>query len=255
MQYLICCVPVSPMRAAPSHHSEMVSQQLFGEESILIETQGIWNKIQLKYDGYQGWVTQEHILSLTREDFISSNQAMSIDLISTIIYDGVEMKIPMGSSLKCFRNGKAVWNKKEITYDGEMWKPDSITIDESLIRKIAFPFLNTSYLWGGKSIFGIDCSGFSQTVYKFLHIPISRDASQQATQGEAVNSLADGRCGDLAFFNNEEGRITHVGILLNNHEIIHSSGKVKIDTIDTEGIISADTLQRTHRLKIIKRFF
>ena len=255
MQFLICRVPVSPMRAAPSHQSEMVSQQLFGEESTLLDTQGSWFKIQLKYDGYEAWVTQEHFLPISEEAFLATNNVLTLDWISTVDYDGVIMNIPKGSFLKSFVDGKAVWDKKPISFSGEIWKPSTAVKNADTIQQIAFPFLNTSYLWGGKSVFGIDCSGFSQSVFKFLNVPIARDASQQAAQGVIVDSLQEAKCGDLAFFDNEEGRITHVGILLNNHQIIHSSTRVKIDKIDTEGIISLDTLKRTHHLKSIKRYF
>ncbi|MEI9958410.1 MAG: NlpC/P60 family protein [Ferruginibacter sp.] len=110
-------------------------------------------------------------------------------------------------------------------------------------------------MWGGRSTFGIDCSGFAQTVYKFLNIPLLRDAKLQVTEGEVVGFLQEVNCGDLAFFDDEEGEIVHVGILLNEKEIIHSAGKVRIDKIDSQGILNVDTGLRTHQLRIIKRYF
>jgi gamma-D-glutamyl-L-lysine dipeptidyl-peptidase len=92
-------------------------------------------------------------------------------------------------------------------------------------------------------------------VYKFLNIALLRDAGQQATQGEVVNFLQEARCGDLAFFDDEEGKIIHVGILLNNYQIIHASSRVRVDKIDNEGIINSDTGERAQRLRIIKRYF
>jgi cell wall-associated NlpC family hydrolase len=124
---------------------------------------------------------------------------------------------------------------------------------ESLKEK-ALQYLDTPYLWGGKTACGIDCSGFSQQVYKSFGIRLPRDSYQQAEMGEVVGFLVEATCGDLAFFDNDEGRITHVGIMLNNHEIIHSSGKVRIDKIDHQGIINAETGVRTHKLRIIKRY-
>jgi cell wall-associated NlpC family hydrolase len=140
-----------------------------------------------------------------------------------------------------------------VHYKGKAYDPSTAAIDARSVRQLTYKFLNIPYLWGGKTMFGLDCSGFTQTVFKFLNVPLLRDAYQQATQGEAVGFLEETKTGDLAFFDNEEGRITHVGILLNASEIIHASGKVRIDKIDHEGILQSETFQRTHHLRVIKR--
>lgn len=256
MEYMVCCVSVSPLKANPSHKAEMVSQQLFGEKSYLIERgEDHWIKIKLKYDGYEGWVQQSHLVSIDEEQYTKTDKELTADWVDEIDYNGHLMKVPMGSSLSAFQNGTAFWRKNAVQFKGKIWNPEEIKINPKLIKQIAFKFLNTSYLWGGKSVFGIDCSGFSQMVYKFLNKSLPRDASQQAEEGEVVNFLQEAHCGDLAFFDNEEGRIIHVGILLSDHEIIHSAGKVRLDKIDTEGILNLETKKRTHKLRIIKRYF
>ncbi|MDQ6814562.1 MAG: C40 family peptidase, partial [Bacteroidota bacterium] len=143
--------------------------------------------------------------------------------------------------------------KYKVEYDGLILKASENSMNTGLLNKIAVTFINTSYLWGGRSVFGIDCSGFSQLVFKCLNIPLLRDASQQATQGDEVGFLQEAKPGDLVFFDNNAGKITHVGILLNADTIIHASGKVRIDTIDNLGIINTDTKKRTHKLRLIKR--
>lgn len=125
---------------------------------------------------------------------------------------------------------------------------------ETNIGSVAKGYLDVPYLWGGKSKCGIDCSGFSQQVFKEFGIQLPRDSHQQAELGEVVGFLLEAQTGDLAFFDNEEGRITHVGIMLSHDEIIHASGKVRIDKIDHQGIINAETGLRTHKLRIIKRY-
>ncbi len=256
MRYAVCCVPVSPLRSEASHRSEMVSQQLFGEKSMVIETApDNWVKIALKYDGYEGWVQQSHLAEIDEEHFLKVDKDLTEDWINEVDYNGHMMYVPMGSSLSAFKNGKAFWRRNTVYFKGKVWNPEEIKITPKLVKQIAFKFLNTSYLWGGKSVFGIDCSGYSQMTYKFLNKHLPRDAWQQAEYGVVVNFLQEAHCGDLAFFDNEEGKITHVGILLNQHEIIHSSGKVRIDKIDTQGIMNLETKQRTHKLRIIKRYF
>jgi gamma-D-glutamyl-L-lysine dipeptidyl-peptidase len=256
MEYMVCCVPVSPMRAEPSHKSEMVSQQLFGEKSFILEkTADNWIRIQLKYDSYQGWVQQSHLAEIDEAHYLNTDKDLTSDWINEVDYNGHIMYVPMGSSLSAFKNGKAFWRRNSVSFKGKVWDPEEVKINPKQIKQIAFKFLNTSYLWGGKSVFGIDCSGYAQAVYKLLNVYLPRDSSQQAEAGIAVNFLQEAQCGDLAFFDNENGKIIHVGILLNDHEIIHSSGKVRIDKIDTQGILNLETKQRTHQLRIIKRYF
>jgi cell wall-associated NlpC family hydrolase len=233
----------------------MVSQLLFGECCIItvVEKNG-WIKIVNKLDAYTGWCSQSHFQEIDDTQYYQEENNLAADRINEIDYNGHLMWVPFGSSLTAMKNGYVSWCKNTVYYKGNVWEPAASKPHAKTIKQLAFIFLNTTYLWGGRSVFGIDCSGFTQSVYNFLNIHLLRDAQQQATQGELVGFLQEGRCGDLAFFDDEEGRIIHVGILLNAHEIIHAAGKVRIDKIDNEGIVDADTGQRTQRLRIIKRY-
>ena len=159
-----------------------------------------------------------------------------------------------GSSSVQFQNGKVQFDKFSIVFNGAIWDAANAAFSDDSIQTIANKFINTPYLWGGRSVFGIDCSGFVQQVYRFFNKSLPRDAYEQATVGEVVGFLQEVQCGDLAFFDNEEGRIIHVGILFNSDTIIHSAGKVRVDKIDTMGIVNTDTGERTHKLRIIKRY-
>jgi hypothetical protein len=253
MSFGICCVPVSPLRAEASHRAEMVSQLLFGEPCEILELgKDNWIKIKCSYDGYEGWCQELQVMKLTEN--IPASAGLVRDWFEKITYNGREMRIPYGSQLPGLVKGIARWGDVSIKFDGQLIEPVTKIFTPEAIMEVALPFLNTSYLWGGKSVFGVDCSGFCQTVFKFFNIALNRDAWQQAEQGEGIGFLQEARCGDLAFFDNAEGRITHVGILLNDAEIMHSSVKVRIDPIDNMGIINADTKERTHRLRLIKRY-
>ena len=126
-------------------------------------------------------------------------------------------------------------------------------LNKSDIVNTGLLYLNTPYLWGGKTPFGIDCSGFTQMVYKLNGFNILRDASQQASQGDALSFIEESSPGDLAFFDNNEGDIIHVGIIMENHRIIHAHGKVRIDLLDHSGIYNVDTQKHSHKLRVIKR--
>jgi len=242
MHYVVCRVPVAPVRAGADHRTEMISQLLFGECCIVTASEkDNWIKIQNKSDGYAGWCSRLQFEDIDAAYYQSDNEMLAAGWINEIIYKGQMMQVPLGSLVK------------DIAAK-DTWIPANAERNADTLRAIAFKFLNTAYLWGGRSVFGIDCSGFTQSVYRFLNIQLRRDAHQQAAAGELVGFLQEARCGDLAFFDNAEGKIIHVGMLLSNHEIIHAAGKVRIDSIDNEGIVHADTGQRTQRLRIIKRF-
>ena len=256
MKYAGCCVPVSALRKEPSHKSEMISQLLFGECCTFLEYGADnWVKIKCKYDDYEGWCQLSHVVEIDEENFMQADNELTEDWVNEVDYNGHHMYVPLGSSLTSLNHGKAFWRKNAVQYSGKVWKPLVVKINPKIIKQVAYKFLNTAYLWGGRSVFGIDCSGFSQLVYKFLNVQLPRDAWQQAEKGDIISSLQDALCGDLAFFENEEGRITHVGIVLSSQEIIHSSGKVRLDKLDKEGIVNLETKQRTHKLKAIKRHF
>jgi cell wall-associated NlpC family hydrolase len=250
----ICCVPVSPLRSEPAHRTEMVSQLLFGECCEILDQSGRdWHRVRVKFDGYEGWCQPAHLVEVNEAEYESAGQALTPEWVTALEYNGHPMMVPMGSQLTAMKNGKAKWRKNEVYYKGKIWDPAAAGTDPKSIRQLTYKFLNTPYLWGGKSVFGIDCSGFTQSVFKFMGVSLLRDAHLQAGQGEAIGFLEETQTGDLAFFDNEEGRITHVGILLNSSEIIHASGKVRIDKIDNMGIVQSETSGRTHHLRLIKR--
>jgi gamma-D-glutamyl-L-lysine dipeptidyl-peptidase len=244
------------MRKAPAHEAEMVSQLVFGEVVCIIEASGTeWLRVECKYDGYQGWCQFSHITPANETDFNPDGSLLAAGWVNEIGHNGQQMFIPYGSSIAPFRDGKPGCDKSNILFNNPAWNPAEVKIGNQVIEQVAFNFLNTAYLWGGKTVFGTDCSGFTQTVFKFLNLKLPRDAHAQAERGKAVDFLQEAQCGDLAFFDNEAGSIIHVGLLLNAQEIIHAAGKVRVDKIDNAGIINSETGLRTHRLRIIKRYF
>lgn len=248
MQYAVCKVPVAPMRFTTDHRAEMMSQLLFGECVLIhrMEEEGWWF-VEGIFDGYKGYCKANQFY-LVAEPLLPNADAAG-GWMNEIVWNDQKIIIPFGCSLSLL---KASWPDQQIKYNGVFFEQPSYTTIAFSVEKIARLFLNTAYLWGGKSIFGIDCSGFVQTVFRMLLFTLPRDANQQVQKGEVVGFLQEAVCGDLAFFD-ENGEITHVGILLNDHTIIHASGNVRIDAIDHEGIVHSETGKRTHRLRIIKR--
>lgn len=252
MTFFICVVPVCPVRAEPAHRSEQTSQLLFGERCELLGRADDFVRIRVLYDNYEGWCQVSQLEGLKENQWVFENKDMAGEWVNKVIINDKPMFVPFGSSLDCLNNQAGFLVKTEMKYEGIFAEP-TLSKDLKSLKAITSLFLNTSYLWGGRSVFGIDCSGFTQVVFKCMGISLLRDASQQATQGHLINCLKDVEPGDLAFFNNEAGRITHVGILFDSNTIIHSSGKVRIDTLNSYGIVNNETGMKTHFLHSIKR--
>ncbi len=253
MPFVVCIVSVSPMRKEASHQSEMVNELLFGEIAELLEESKGFGKLRSLYDDYEGWCQIGQCVSIAFNGSLPSEDIVTADWESQIHLNGFSMHLPLGSSLRLWPDGNGVTGNISINYSVKTWNTAKTMITRDRIKEISLLFLNTPYLWGGKSVFGIDCSGFVQQVYRMFNTKLPRDAYQQVLVGEGVGFLQEAKCGDLAFFDNEEGRINHVGILLNSDTIIHASGKVRIDKIDNSGIVNTDTGERTHKLRIVKR--
>lgn len=243
----ICKVSICPIRAENSDKSEMVSQLLFGETCTLLEKNNNWLKIKCCFDNYEGWIDEKQVEVLEKQ--VIQNH-LTFQLVHSCHQKDNHIPIVLGSSLPNFDGLNLSYNKEKLIFNGTYLEISENNFDN--IKKIALKYLNAPYLWGGKTPFGIDCSGFTQMVYKFLDIPLPRDAYQQAELGNVVNFVAETQIGDLAFFGNEE-KITHVGLLLDNNKIIHASGFVRIDLLDHLGIFNTETKKYTHKLKVIKR--
>lgn len=250
--FAICNLSIIPLRAESSDKSEIVSQILFGEHFEILEQQKQWSKIRLAFDGYEGWIDTKQYQIISEESFNTLNKEVLIlnsDLVEYITTPTNNLiPITLGASLS-FLNHSEINNENYI-FEG--LKISGIKEKSSIINT-ALMYLNAPYFWGGKTPFGIDCSGFTQMVYKLNGYKLLRDASQQANQGEVLSFIEESEPGDLAFFDNEEGKIIHVGIILENNYIIHASGKVRIDRLDHLGIYNADANRHTHRLRVIKK--
>ncbi|NIK91742.1 C40 family peptidase [Mangrovimonas sp. CR14] len=247
MKYGICNLGIVPLRLEPSDKTELVSQVLYGEFFKVLEQRKEWSRIRISYDKYEGWIDNKQYLEILEEDYLklkSEASILSTDLVEFVQDSNDQLyPIPMGSTL----NGLSLLNHK---HDGHNFQGKK---GKEFLLETAFNYLNAPYLWGGKTPFGIDCSGFTQMVYRLNGYSIFRDASQQATQGEALSFIEESEPGDLAFFDNNEGNIVHVGIIMNDNYIIHAHGKVRIDRIDHSGIFNQDLRRHTHKLRVIKK--
>jgi cell wall-associated NlpC family hydrolase len=235
----------------------MVTQLLFGELLVINSENENRYHIRIVYDNYEGWIDRKMILPVSEEHFNNLNNSpvqYTSDIVDIITNRSTGDLIPIliGSSIRNISGDHFSVGDVQFKFTGHL-TPNEPEITFSKILENARTFMNAPYLWGGKTPFGFDCSGFTQQVYKISGVKLLRDASQQATQGELVSFISQAEPGDLAFFDNEEETITHVGIIMENQKIIHASGRVRIDTIDHQGIYNTETKSYTHKLRLIKR--
>mgnify|MGYP000725318068 CR=1 FL=1 len=247
MNYGVCHLNIVPLRAEAADASEMVSQLLYGEHFKILESRKKWSRIRIGFDKYEGWIDNKQLTTITEEDY-----AVFENLPLQLSSDLVDVVTTSENQLLSVCLGSNVSSAKFLSHHFEGKTVSDILPKEHLIET-ALLYLNSPYAWGGKSPFGIDCSGFTQMVYKLNGYKLLRDASQQATQGEALSFIEESEPGDLAFFDNEEGKITHVGIIMEDNYIIHAHGKVRIDRIDHSGIFNYEARAHTHKLRVIKR--
>ncbi len=255
MRYGICNLSIVPLRLEPTDTSEMISQGLFGEHFTVLEKEKNWSKISLHFDGYEGYIDNKQYEEITATVFNQlsiEKKQYTAELIDFIVNtkNNQLITVPIGTSLPFFDKNSLRFNDNRFLYDGKVYSGK--LVKEQLIKK-ALLFLNTPFLSGGKTPFGIDAAGFTQMVYKLCGHSLLREANQQATQGEVLSFIEESEPGDLAFFDNDEGEIIHAGIILKDYQIIHAYGKVRIDSLDHSGIYNYDTQKHTHKLRVIKK--
>jgi gamma-D-glutamyl-L-lysine dipeptidyl-peptidase len=256
MDYAICLLSIAPVRAMDDDRSEQVTQLLFGELVQVLEKQDRWLFIQITDDNYQGWVSRGQLTMISEEDFNLIRQQsrwVSGDLVQVLHNKtrNLSFLVSGGSSFYGCDNNCFELLGESYEYFGEMI-PFNTFSREAVVGN-ALMFQQAPYMWGGKSALGIDCSGLTQLAFRMSGKIIHRDASQQATQGELVDMIHEAQPGDLLFFDNEEGKIIHVGIMADRDYIIHAHQKVRIDKIDHNGIFNLDTRKYSHQLRVIKR--
>lgn len=254
--YGICMISVASIRRKPEHFSEQISQLLFGECVELLQRQGKkWCKVRCVFDDITGWVDHKQIELIDRKEYEKhqDNLSYSLDLLQPAMGENHAVPISIGANLPNFDGMSFKLLGHKFGYTGQSICPDKVTITPELFTKICKKFIHAPFQWGGRSPLGLDAPGFVQLVYKLIGYPIGRKANEQAAIGDIVDFAEHAKIGDLAFFENRDGMISHVGIVLTQGHIIHVSGKVRIDRFDHQGIYRQKRKRYTHHLRIIKR--
>lgn len=251
MDKFICENVFVPLRSGPSHKAEMLSEVLFGEKYNIIDQSGHWIKVETEFDKFQGWIDVNHVQhSVCTDDLkgIVLNRNLVCfkpDKTRLVLEPGCEIYSP-DFSKRTFR-----LSGNEYTVNGDF--SESYTVTRESVTDTALRFINSPYIWGGRIPSGIDCSGLTQLVCKIHNIKIGRNSWEQAESGTEISFIDEAQAGDLVFFDNESGKISHVGMILSRGLVIHASGRVRIDSIDHQGIFRQESGKYTHHLRMIRR--
>jgi len=239
---------IIPVRASANERSEQINQLIFGESYEIMQKRGNWLYIRSLHDDYEGWIDKSMSCEVNEADIPSTKLIVLQEIINEItLPDGSRSYIPAGAVIpRPDEHGK-------FAFEGDWYTLNTNQNTKRSLTESCKLFLNTPYLWGGKSPFGMDCSGYVRLVYRMHDIYLPRDASMQIEHGETVCFRHDAKAGDLAFFENTKGRIIHVGIILDDKHIIHASGKARIDLLDHSGIYNQEIKRYSHTLSVIKR--
>lgn len=251
-QYAYCFLSSVPMRAEASDQSEMVNMILFGEAFEVIERRPKWIRVRLQHDLYEGWIDFQQCRPLSLESFEKLAQAPKFFVKTAqelTDLNGLKYDVTRGACLPDVFQGNFDIGESTFIFKGEFYSSKK---ERNAIKESAMDYLGTPYYWGGRSTLGIDCSGFTQMIFRMNGIFLPRDASQQAKKGKSLSFLEECNVGDLAFFDNTEGDIIHVGLILEDYKIIHASGTVRIDTLDHSGIYNKEMGKYTHKLRVLK---
>ncbi|NAY93250.1 SH3 domain-containing protein [Muricauda sp. JGD-17] len=248
MEYGICHLSIVPIRSLPEDDSEMVSQLLYGECFKVLERRKKWSRIRVDHDKQEGWVSNKQVTLISEEDYHKTTTTelpkFSADLVSHVCtQNGTLLPILLGSVVSAL-------HLLNHTFEGgtmEGKHPKNTLVDTALL------YVNAPYQWGGKTPFGIDSSGLAQMVYKINGYKLNRTAEEQSKQGEPLSFIEESEPGDLAFFDNKEGVIDHVGIILKDNYIVHAHGHVRIDRLDHTGIFNMQEKLYSHQLRVIKK--
>ncbi|NNE03813.1 MAG: C40 family peptidase [Eudoraea sp.] len=246
--YGLCALSIVPVRINADHCSEQVTQLLYGDHFKITENRKDWSKIRCAYDNVEGWVCKKQITGISKNDYKAIKEVKT----PTYASDLIAFVSDVTNQLTPVMLGSLVDNTSLLQHEFE-GETNSGKSKKSNLITTALQYLNAPFQWGGKTPFGIDCSGLSQMVYKINGYSLPRDAEVQAAQGDVLSFVEESEPGDLAFFDNNEGVITHVGIIMKNNYIIHAHGRVRIDRIDQTGIFKSELGAYTHKLRVIKK--
>ena len=252
---------VVPVRSEASEGSEQLTQLLFAETVEIEEEKPRWIRIKNDADGQIGWVDFKMLTKLSDSECkLVAKADKSARVMMPMAYavsenNGQTIPLTAGTCLPNYKDGRFEVLGVGFRIDPSMVADKSLEMTTEKIMEVVRFFLNVPYLWGGKNALGMDCSGFTQIIHSLFGHQLLRNASEQETQGMPVKSLKNAQTGDLAFFDHEDGKISHVGLILDSERIIHCSGRVKVEKLDEIGIFSIEQGGTyTHHLVSIRRY-
>jgi len=247
---LIAASSVVDIRKEPGHTAELLSQSILGDAMTPLKQDGDWWLVKL-HDGYIGWVRSWHLKPFSNDElqrFSAEARHRVIDNVIQIFEAPDEASYPVsdavvGTSVLAKACGKRGWRSVRLA-DGRQGfvrargigpTPPGRRVTRDGLAATGMRFLGISYLWGGTTPKGFDCSGLMQCIYLLHGILIPRDSDMQARWGglKPSNAVATLNTGDLLFFGKSDDQISHVTMYLSDGLFLHAYGQVKVGALDS----------------------
>lgn len=236
----VVVLPVANMFAKPTDQSAVVSQAIYGSNVTLLTAQGEWSRVETA-DHYKGWISSHHLrLIQTGDGYATTGKIVQVQSLFANLYHETDitlhkpvLTVPFETRMEVLEEGtgkNAGWIQLRLPDKRSAWiqsgdviaDPKPLTIPETI--ELAKRFLGLPYLWGGRSSFGFDCSGFTQMLVRARGINMPRDADQQAAwNGLGPMDRKDLQPGDLLFFGDSPNNITHTGMFIGDGQFIHDT--------------------------------
>lgn len=251
---------VVPVRAEARESAEQNTQMLFGQTCEITESKERWMYVRLDADGQEGWVDAKMVTPMSAKEYTAyrTQYKSCARVVFPVAYavsenNGQTIPLTAGTGLTGYKDGRFEVLGVGFRIEPSMVAATPMEMNEPNLLQVVRFFLNVPYLWGGKNALGMDCSGFTQVIMSLFGKQLLRNASEQATQGRQVTRLSNAKAGDLAFFDHKDGKISHVGIVIDKDRIIHCSGRVKVEKLDETGIFNTEKGDYSHHLVTLRR--
>ncbi|THH41349.1 C40 family peptidase [Neolewinella litorea] len=240
----------------PSAGAPWVSQLLLGEVVQVLEPGERYSRVVTPEEELEGYVLTDQLVTVDEATYRRQLDcpAFALELFCPVFSDNFGMPVTFGARLPAYDGIQLLHAGQRFRYSGQALLSENLTADADMMLRLARKWLFTPELRGGRTPTGIGSSELVQLVARLVGLRLPRAAADMSSMGRPVDFVVQCQPADLAFFDDGRGRIEHVGLILPDSQVLHVSGRVRVDPLDHFGIFDREGRRYSHRLRIVRRF-